>query len=266
MYPALEAELTKRGQAVEIVKDPPVAFFAVWFGQVGLRRLAQMALQWRDAYRQFSLDRLGLDDPKAAASLEWSSIVENATGHSHGYYRVIELTSRQALELEGREQEHCVASYAVKCLTGDSALFSIRARSTGKIQSTFEVDLRRDSPVLIKHYAQRNETPEPPLQAVAERFVQCVLQPLPKTHLSAIRARRRRTGATIIHRLDSPDSQESELSVQDQHTLAEMLAFTLPAQARREGVGQFVERKGLLHLLFNKKAIEPGRIKNPVAA
>ncbi|MFP4279423.1 MAG: PcfJ domain-containing protein [Halochromatium sp.] len=250
LYPALEAELAKRGQAVEIVEDPPVAFFAAWFGQVGLRRLAQMALQWRDAYRQFSLDRLGLCYPKAAASLEWSRIIENASGHSHGHYRMIELTSRQALELEGREQEHCVASYAVKCLTGDSALFSIRARTTGKILSTFEVDLRRDNPVLIKHYAKRNETPEPPLQAVGERFVQRVLQPISKQRLSAIRDRRRSTGAAIIQRLDSPDSLEPELNVQDQHKLAEMLAFTLPAQARRQGLVQFLERNGLLKLFI----------------
>ncbi|NEX16997.1 MAG: hypothetical protein C1943_10300 [Halochromatium sp.] len=256
VYPALKAELAKRGQLAAVAEDPPLAFFAAWFGQVGLRRLAQMALQWRDAYRQFSLERLGLRGAEEAASLDWLPVVGGAADHSHGNYRVIELTSHQALELEGREQEHCVASYAVKCLTGDSALFSIRERATGKILSTFEVDLRRGRPLLVKHYAQGNQTPEPALQAVAERFVRRVMEPTPIQRIAAVRDARRCAGAPVIHRLDTPDSQESELTAQEQQRLAEMLAFTYPREARRSSVARFLEGKYLLNQFLLKPRID----------
>ena len=45
---------------------------------------------------------------------------------NRGRWRIVELCSQRDLQFEGRELEHCVASYGSKCLAGKSAIFSLR--------------------------------------------------------------------------------------------------------------------------------------------
>lgn len=240
--PWLREELIAAGRRESVPDDPPAMFFPTWFGRYPLARLARMAEDWRLAYRQVSLERLGLRNPALALKLSWTSLFEAAGGYSHGHYRVVELTSRQALELEGREQEHCVASYAVKCLMGVSAIFSIRDRHSGKALSTFEIGLVGDTPVLLLHHARRNERPQQDLQALATRFVEQVLLALPTSRIAAVRKARQALGAKVRGLLDAPNTLEDPLTDEESEELADAVEPLHPAEARREGLLAFVER------------------------
>ncbi|WP_295622561.1 PcfJ domain-containing protein [uncultured Lamprocystis sp.] len=243
-YPMLQAEMAAAGLTGTLSEDPPAAFFPLWFGRYALPRLAEMAGRWREAYRQFSLKRLGFEDAALGAKLSWTGLLDTDLGHGQGPYRILELTSRQALELEGREQRHCVASYAVKCLLGESAIFSIRDRRNGKALSTFEVGLTDDTPALLQHHGYENATPSAQLQAVAERFVQHVLRSVPAARIAAVRKVRRAVGATVHGLLAAPNTHEEPLSDEERAVLADKVAFAHPAEAKRDGLLRFIERNG----------------------
>lgn len=246
VFPMLQAEMAAAGRDGTLSEEPPAAFFALWFGRYALPRLAEMAGRWREAYRQFSLERLGFEEAALGAKLSWAGLLDTDLGQGQGQgpYRILELTSRQALELEGREQQHCVASYAVKCLLGESAIFSIRERRNGKALSTFEVGLTEDSPALLQHHGYENETPSAQLQTVAERFVKQCLRSVPAARISAVRKARRAVGATVHGLLAAPNTQEEPLTDEERAVLAEKVAFTHPAEAKREGLLRFIERNG----------------------
>lgn len=242
VVPRLASELT-RGT---VNPHPPAAFFSLWFGHYGLARLAEMAARWQRLYRQFILERLGVQDPGVDAQLGWQGLLGTSAGQFQGPYRILELTSRQALELEGREQQHCVASYAVKCLLGDSAIFSIRLRESGKTLSTFEVGLTLNKPTLIRHHGACNEKPPADLQAVAENFIHHWLVPVPAEDIATLRAGRREVGAAIRGWLPKPDTPEIPLSDQERALLAEQVAFGHPAEVQRAGVLGFLGHQGHL--------------------
>lgn len=249
--PMLQAEMAAAGRDGTVSEDPPAAFFPLWFGRYALPRLVEMAGRWRQAYRQFSLERLGLQDAGLGVRLSWAGLLDTDRGHGHGPYRILELTSRQALELEGREQQHCVASYAVKCLVGESAIFSIRDRQTGKALSTFEVGLANDRPALLRHHGYKNQTPSAELQAVAGRFVERVLLPVPAARIGAARKARRTVGAAVRGLLGKPNTLEAPLTAEECASLAEMLAFAHPPEAQRGGLLPFIERNRHTHAMIH---------------
>ncbi len=47
-------------------------------------------------------------------------------------YQIIQLTTTEELEEEGRIQEHCVASYAYGCATGEYSIWSLRKQEKGE--------------------------------------------------------------------------------------------------------------------------------------
>ena len=220
-----------------------------------------MAGRWRLAYRQFSLDRLGFQDGEVAAKLSWGGLLDTSVGYSHGPYRVVELTSRQALELEGREQRHCVASYAVKCLLGESAIFSIRDRHTGQALSTLEIGLANNAPRLLRHHADENRPPAPELQSVAERFVELVLAPIPSARIAAVRHVRRMAGAKVCQLLGRPNTHEAPLAETERAALARMLSFAHPAEARRDGIPAYFARMAQVP----RPLTGPSRVGGPTA-
>ena len=120
--PSIQETWSAVGRAIEVAESPPQEFFPLWFGRYGLPKLASMGNRWNLAYSQFSLNRLGLQARAPNMALVWPRLLHSTT--EYGPYRVVELTDRQALELEGQELEHCVASYAIKCLFLASAPFS----------------------------------------------------------------------------------------------------------------------------------------------
>lgn len=243
--PVLASALHASDGTAEVPRDPPAAFFPSWFGRYSLSRLADLARRWRLGYAEFSLVRLGFE-PNAAGLLTWSPLLPGATSHSHERYRVVELTSQQALEIEGREQGHCVASYAAKCLDGQAAIFSVRDRYTGQVLSTFEIGLNDDRPTLLKHYGYGNQEPDPALAALVTRFVSLVIKPLGVTHIKAVRAERRERSAKIVGLLVPADTLDTELSAGESERLALLVAHAHPNEARRSGLLPFLRKTGYL--------------------
>ncbi|NCA70645.1 MAG: hypothetical protein EOM91_11165 [Sphingobacteriia bacterium] len=103
--PALQASKVEHGGLSEIPPQAPPGFLPLWFGRYGLERLSALARRWREDLNRFSLTRLqALEDdealPQPEAPLAWPALI--ASRHTHGPYRVIELTSQAELEQEGR--------------------------------------------------------------------------------------------------------------------------------------------------------------------
>lgn len=243
LRPAVQEALAGSGSKATVSEEPPAAFFPLWFGRYGLTRLVQMSSQWREAHGRFSLERLGAGTPRGEdASLAWPGLLP--AGASHGDLHVVELTSRQALELEGRRLEHCVASYAIKCLTADSCIFSIRNR-WGQPLSTFDVRLPSvGSPQLLRHHAHSNAAPSAELDAMAQRFVERVLTPLPRRRIEDVRRRRRAIGARVRGILGQPNQGQPPLTSGEWQSLAASISFAHPSEARRHGTVPFLLDQG----------------------
>jgi hypothetical protein len=242
--PAVAAAMRKIGRSAELAERAPAPFFPLWFGRYGLARLAEMARQWQEAHGRFSLERLGgklAGDNQAA--LAWPALL--TAGASHGSLRVVELTSRAALELEGQRLNHCVASYAVKCLLAESAIFSIRDMA-GVPLSTFEVRVpAQGEPALLQHHAAGNEPPSPQEQGVAQRFVARVLARIPQQRIDAVLQRRRELGLRVRNLLGEPNTLQEPLSAQELSRLGEAIAFAHPAEARHAGLIAYLVKHGV---------------------
>ena len=241
--PAVQAALTAAGSRLSAPLLAPATFFPLWFGRYGLQRLAEMAGKWRQAHGQFSIARLGARGRLPAdATLTWPALL-SARSSREGL-RVIELTSRHALELEGRRLKHCVASYAVKCLLADSSIFSIRDQH-GQPLSTFEARVpTTGSAQLLQHHALANASPSAELDAVARRFVAHVLNGLPRETLAPAREARRAIGVRVRSLLGTPNQAQEPLTSAEVDSLAELVAFAHPAEARRMGIAPFLKAHG----------------------
>jgi len=238
--PAVATALAQAGREVELVASPPAGFFPLWFGRYGLARLAEIAQQWHEVHGRFSLERLA--GTRAGAPLSWPSLLDS--GASHGGLRVVELTSRAALDLEGRRLQHCVASYAIKCLLAESAIFSIRD-GAGAPLSTFEVRVPADGPPeLLRHHATANEPPSEHEQVVARRFVERVLVRLPRERIGTVQQARRELGLRVRALLGKPDTLQEPLTPEELGRLGEAITIAHPAEARRVGVVAFLAEHG----------------------
>ena len=176
------------------------------------------------------------------ASLAWPPLLD--AGAWHGGLRVVELTSRAALELEGRRLQHCVVSYAIKCLLAESAIFSIRD-AAGAPLSTFEARVPTDGqPELLRHHAAANVPPGEREQALAQRFVERVLARLPRQRVGTVQQARRELGLRVRALLGKPDTIERPLTADDLGRLGEAIAIAHPAEARRMGVVAFLKEQG----------------------
>lgn len=241
--PAVSDALTESGRAPPLLKRPPPAFFPLWFGHYGLSRLAQMASRWQQRQGELSLRRMGVSGDRAGArTLTWPGLLR--TGATHEGVRVVELTSCAALELEGQRLEHCVASYAIKCLLAESAIFSLRD-GAGEPLATFEVRVQtRGAVTLLQQHARANQPPSPRLQAIAERFVTQVLHRLPPAHITAVRGQRRALGLKLRPLLSKPNTPADPLSATEQAAFAEAIAFAHPASVRRQGLLPYLRTEG----------------------
>lgn len=240
--PSLQQALAAKDRQLQVAAAPPPAFFPLWFGRYGVARLFAMALRWQDAYQPFSIERLGKLDPAFAAMLTWTPLRPAAA--SHGPYRIVELTSQQALEHEGRKQQHCVASYAVKCLKGDSAIYSLRDR-VGNVLSTFEVGLAQNHPTLLQHIAVGKASAPKVQQTIAARFVDDELKSIPTRQLAAARAARHASSGRIRGRLAAPNIQEAPLSDDELARLRDLVAFAHPDAAVKQGVLAYILECGV---------------------
>lgn len=244
VLPAVAATLEEQGCSVSLLETPPASFFPLWFGRYGLARLAEITQRWQEAHGQFSLERLsGSRMAGSGVPLVWPSHLES--GATHGGLRVVELTSRAALELEGRRLEHCVASYAIKCLLAESAIFSVRD-AFGQPLSTFEVRVPAASePELLQHHARANEPPSAREEAVAQRFVERVLARIPRDRIDTVQKARRELGLRVRGLLGKPDTLQEPLSPDELVQLGEAVSIAHPSEARRRGLLRFLEEQGI---------------------
>lgn len=241
--PAVSRALADAGQSATLAKHPPAAFFPLWFGHYGLTRLAEMANRWQRLHGELSLARLSTTRGRTPqVALAWPALLNASAAHDG--VRIIELSSRSALELEGQRLEHCVASYAIKCLLDESALFSLRD-AAGEPLATIEVRVPAQGPVeLLRQHALANQPPSARLQAIAERFVEQVLKPLPRAHIAAVQQQRQALGRQVRHLLGKPDTEQAPLDAAEQAQLAQAIAFAHPAAARRQGLMSYLQREG----------------------
>jgi hypothetical protein len=241
--PAVVTALAQAEEEGRVAASAPASFFPLWFGRYGLARLAEIAQRWHEAHGRFSLERLaGTSAAARSAPLAWPSLLDS--GASHAGLRVVELTSRAALELEGRRLQHCVASYAVKCLLAESAIFSIRD-GAGAPLSTFEARVPADGqPELLQHHAAANEPPSEREQALARRFVERVLARVPRAHVRGVQHARRELGLRVRSLLGRPDTLQEPLSAEELARLGEAIAIAHPAEARRAGLVPYLRKHG----------------------
>ena len=247
-------------------ETPPVGFFALWFGRCSLRRLLELTARWQDAHRRFSLNRLGVIGPDLGQQLQWPKLVP-VRGHRHGEYIVVELNSHNSLELEGRIQKNCLASYTIKCVRAESAIYSIRDRRTGQPLSTFEIGLEGDRPELLQHHGPSNAPPSAQLQALADRFVQRVLSTLTPARFTDVRRRRRASGQRVAARLAAPNTPATPYTAGETARLAELVAFAHPREVRQTTQsGTFRLDGARAASLLQSRLADPEAIPMPRAA
>jgi len=233
-----------KGNQLNDISHPPKNWYKVWFSQYGLKKLLKMASQWDQEYGQFICIRLDIKSKskKNIAGLKWPSLL--SASYCHGPYRVVELTSQQDLETEGRKLEHCVASYGIKCLLSGSYIYSIRDRF-GNSLSTFEVKYDHDRAQLIQHYAMEDSEPSKEQQVCVRHFVDSILSAVPIDQTMHIEEKRHEVWGQIQGNLSKPDTQADLLTYKERKILQDMVAFTHPADMNREN----------FYLYFNEKVL-----------
>ncbi len=73
-------------------------------------------------------------------------------------YKIIELTSRNMINQEGAQMRHCVGSYAISCINGNSSIWSLRLLDENKNRKsivTIEIQKLR----LVQSYGKMNKIP-----------------------------------------------------------------------------------------------------------
>jgi hypothetical protein len=85
-----------------------------------------------------------------------------------GGYRVVQLTSAAALDLEGKLMQHCVGSYAQEVQQEDTSIYSLRD-SSNKPHVTFEIEPGNKSVEQIK--GKQNEPPVEKYYAACIEFL-----------------------------------------------------------------------------------------------
>lgn len=89
-------------------------------------------------------------------------------------WSVVELHSSAELAKEGQRMRHCVATYSIRCLAGDCAIFSLR--KNGRPQITIEVDLPKPRIAQARGKFNRSATPTENA-AIAQWFETRVARP-----------------------------------------------------------------------------------------
>jgi hypothetical protein len=135
-----------------------------------IARIGQIAHRWQDAFLraqgEFAEDReiwLGAHwlSPIAAPVVTADSLV-------------VPIVTASDLAEEGKAMENCVASYACRCMRGESQIFSVRNHH-GERMSTIETEIGivQSTPTvaIIQHRAWRNRTPSVSSALAAARLI-----------------------------------------------------------------------------------------------
>lgn len=121
-------------------------------------RIGQIARRWQDAFLRAQVDFA--EDREIWLGARWPSPVTAPV--AAGKSVVVPIVTAAELAEEGQAMKHCVASYAGRCMRGESQVFSVRAQD-GERLSTVEtaIGLAHSAPTvaIIQHRAQGNRTP-----------------------------------------------------------------------------------------------------------
>src|SRR5262249_61593299 len=103
----------------------------------------------------------------AIADWSWSTTAKDRSKREE--YRVIQLRTADDLVAETRAMHHCVASYAAKCIAGNTSIWSLRRRAAGNTERllTIEVD-RQYRAIQVRGFA--NRTPRIEERKLLERW------------------------------------------------------------------------------------------------
>jgi hypothetical protein len=112
-----------------------------WHGQ-----LARDAHRPRHTWEPMGIEPLRLEERDQFGSLN--------------LWTINELLSSQALMDEGREQHHCVFSYAPACVRGTTAIFSMRVRShgEGRLRRVVTIEVDRERRAIVQVRGKCNKT------------------------------------------------------------------------------------------------------------
>jgi len=128
---------------------------------------------------------------------------------------VVQLIDRQGLIAEGEVLGHCIGTYAGRCRSGGSVIFSIRSLA-GDNLSTLELDLLDSGLLTIRgHKAARNGAPSDDCQLAAMELVKHLNSDAGADGRAAMAERRRlvETGKLVFARdRDSAPSPSAELA------------------------------------------------------
>ncbi len=249
---------------------PPDNWFSQWFGQYSLLRLLKMSQLWQGSYAQFILLKLEVKEQECTGQgIQWPALFlngkfnhelmlgENNDVYYDRQYRVIELNSQQLLEQEGNRMRHCVAMYALDCLTTSSYIFSVRD-NYGNSVSTFSVYYGRNKndkvsffePIVDQHKGFENEEPSDEIKKVISRFVDHVLCQVSIDELRMLASVKKEIFKTIEGKLEQIEETDGALTSDELIQLSSMVAFAHPKVARKQGIGNYIKQH--LHL-FNAK-------------
>ncbi len=212
-------------------------WYPLWFGAYGLKRLVKLSQEWKINYERFSLGRLKLSDKK---QITWDALTSKT--HAINTYYIHELTSQQELEQEGQQLDHCLGSYAEKCLKEKNFIYTLR-NNKGESQSTFEVQYKKGDFELTQHKAYDNNEPTEAQKEAVDKFITRVLSTNSESDVKQLDQQKTTLLATLENKLYSSDTNEAQLSAEENHTLQELVAITHPRQAKKEGILAYLKSK-----------------------
>jgi len=142
--------------------DAADAWVLRWCAGIGMVRMLALSQAWHVAItgaQHDDTDGTADTDDKHGAGARWPAVLAIPW---HGEHRTaVELTSRDALHIEGQKMGHCVGSYETVCRSGNSIIVSLRT-ATGVPMSTAQLHLGDGVPAIqaAQHRAARNALPD----------------------------------------------------------------------------------------------------------
>jgi hypothetical protein len=136
--------------------DAADAWVLRWCASIGMTRMLALSQAWHVAVTGAQHDDT---DGSDSSGTRWPAVLATPW---HGKHRTaIELTSRDALHIEGQKMGHCVGSYEAVCRSGNSVIVSLRT-AAGVPMSTAQLQLSDAVPAIqaAQHRAAHNALPD----------------------------------------------------------------------------------------------------------
>jgi PcfJ-like protein len=124
----------------------------------GLRQARQPYAEWR------------------RSGIEWFQYIEESGGNVR-IWTISELLDSKVLVAEGREMQHCVASYVSSCLRGGSSIWALESETNGARRKVMTVEVIPATRVICQARGKRNVLPGEKHREILRRWaVQAGLQ------------------------------------------------------------------------------------------